>query len=516
MAIFNEYLTGEDRILAIEDAKLENEYIKLSTLFEMTNLQLDQMQRDAEMKVFEESGTYDDLAFLYQEADKEVSTQRQNIFQKIIAWFSNMFATINKKIKSIFNVKSNDIVDVPGETVEKVGAIEKAYNQMKNGLAKLRNKDYSGALDILKVVVIPAGIVGGGVAAGVKIKKMKKGECDALTSRLNKIKVEIENGWNTIKTDLLHIKDTKKQTDAKESIGPLQKIINVINSVISSISSAVMKAVNGVKDGVEKGIDTVKGLVSGNKNDQKINEEKQSIKNDKFAGQHNNVTIKRFGQFEYRIDRTTGKVTKVDKKGNETDVPENEVPQQFIKLVKRAKASTAMKNQQNVSTKGKRTFNVPSIIGGKITVNPATHTMTYIDKNGKSVEVTKDNIETVISDKNPKNAPKLQKFRSIVLKYANESADIDYDELENLFTEANIDFEIEDVTFESLMTELETNGYVVESDGDIISIRDLSTIEESVASNIFGTDIDDDSYAESSKDAFDQELEELIKEFGTI
>ena len=277
-----------------------------------------------------------------------------------------------------------------------------------------------------------------------------------------------------------------------------------------------MKAVNGVKDGVEKGIDTVKGLVSGNKNDQKINEEKQRIKNDKFAGQHNNVTIKRFGQFEYRIDRTTGKVTKVDKKGNETDVPENEVPQQFIKLVKRAKASTAMKNQQNVSTKGKRTFNVPSIIGGKITVNPATHTMTYIDKNGKSVEVTKDNIETVISDKNPKNAPKLQKFRSIVLKYANESADIDYDELENLFTEANIDFEIEDVTFESLMTELETNGYVVESDGDIISIRDLSTIEESVASNIFGTDIDDDSYAESSKDAFDQELEELIKEFGTI
>ena len=66
------------------------------------------------------------------------------------------------------------------------------------------------------------------------------------------------------------------------------------------------------------------------------------------------------------------------------------------------------------------------------------------------------------------------------------------------------------------MTELETNGYVVESDGDIISIRDLSTIEESVASNIFGTDIDDDSYAESSQDAFDQELEELIKEFGTI
>lgn len=282
MAIFNEYLTGEDRILAIEDAKLENEYIKLSTLFEMTNLQLDQMQRDAEMKVFEESGTYDDLAFLYQEADKEVSAQRQNIFQKIIAWFSHMFTTIDKKIKSIFNVKSNDIIDMPGETVEKVGAIEKAYNQMKNGLAKLRNKDYSGALDVLKVVIIPAGIVGGGVAAGVTIKKMKKGECDALTSRLNKIKAEIENGWEIIKSDLLHIKDTKKQADAKESIGPLQKIINVINSVISSISSAVIKAVEKttekVKDNVKNGANKVKSFVTGEKNNSESANETNDVK----------------------------------------------------------------------------------------------------------------------------------------------------------------------------------------------------------------------------------------------
>ena len=54
MAIFNEYLTGEDRVLAVEAARYENEWNKLSTLFEMTSMQLDQMRNDAEMKVFEE------------------------------------------------------------------------------------------------------------------------------------------------------------------------------------------------------------------------------------------------------------------------------------------------------------------------------------------------------------------------------------------------------------------------------------------------------------------------------
>ena len=49
MSIFNEYLTGIDRELAIEEATFETEFVKYQTMFEMVQLQSEQMQRDAEL-----------------------------------------------------------------------------------------------------------------------------------------------------------------------------------------------------------------------------------------------------------------------------------------------------------------------------------------------------------------------------------------------------------------------------------------------------------------------------------
>ena len=114
MSIFNEYLTGEEREVALENARLQNEYDKLSTVYEMLNLQVEQMRRDAEMKVFEESGTYDDLTFLYQEAENEIGEQKKNVFQKIVDWFKKIFAAIGNKIKSIFGSKVEEI-EVPAD-----------------------------------------------------------------------------------------------------------------------------------------------------------------------------------------------------------------------------------------------------------------------------------------------------------------------------------------------------------------------------------------------------------------
>ena len=81
MSIFNEYLTGIDRELAIEESAFDTEFSKLQTMYEMCNLQLAQMHKDAELKVLTESGTYDDLTYLLQEADAEVAGQRKNILQ---------------------------------------------------------------------------------------------------------------------------------------------------------------------------------------------------------------------------------------------------------------------------------------------------------------------------------------------------------------------------------------------------------------------------------------------------
>ena len=58
--VYNGYLTGIERDMAIEEAQMENAISRLDTMWEMVNLEYEQNIRDAELKVFSESGTYDD------------------------------------------------------------------------------------------------------------------------------------------------------------------------------------------------------------------------------------------------------------------------------------------------------------------------------------------------------------------------------------------------------------------------------------------------------------------------
>jgi hypothetical protein len=245
MSIFNGYLTGEDREIAIENAKLENEYRTLTTLFEMTQLQVEQMHRDAELKVFAESGTYDDLTFLYQEADAEVGEQRKNILQKIIDWFGKIFSSIGNGIKKIFGMgDANMEVEAPVEVVEKVSKIEQIWTQMQNGVAKLRNGDFSGALDILKVVAIPATIAVGGAVA---YKKYKKGELDGIVKKLEGIKNQVASVFNNIKGKLTGTTNTNEQGEAQKSLNPIQKLMSWISDAIGKITGCISNAIKGMK-----------------------------------------------------------------------------------------------------------------------------------------------------------------------------------------------------------------------------------------------------------------------------
>lgn len=514
MAIFNEYLTGEDRVLAVEAARYENEWNKLSTLFEMTSMQLDQMRNDAEMKVFEESGTYDDLDFLYQEAENETTAQNQNIFQKIIQWFKNIFTAIGNKVKSFLGNKNpEEEVEVPVEVIEKVGAIEKAHSEMSVGFAKIRNGDFTGAFNILNAVKIPALVAAGAIGTGVAIKKMKKGEADGLMQRLNKIKENVEAMFNGISSKLLGLKDANQQRSAKSSLNPIQKFMSLINNVTSAICSAMKKGAAVVKDKVDE--------VTGKKENAK--KEKQ-IANDKFAGQKNGVTIKRFGQFEYRIDQTKGTVTKVDKKGNETDVPTGEIPPQLLKLVHRAKAEGAMQtqNQQNQADKiredqkslkgAKKTFNVSK--GGKVIVNPKTHRFYYVDKStGKSTELNKNNLAQYV----PGDTSKERNLRKKIVAAVTESAEIDIKEMEAMFTEAGYEFVAEEDSMAEICTDLENNGWIIESaDGIITAMETVEAEVDDVSANIFGEDLSGEVATESAKDAFDQEVEDLMLEFADL
>ena len=87
MNVFEHYLEGAEREAYIEEFTFENNMARLDTLYEMTNLQLSQMYRDAELKVLTECGTYDDFQYLIEEADKEVAPQKMGILESILNAF---------------------------------------------------------------------------------------------------------------------------------------------------------------------------------------------------------------------------------------------------------------------------------------------------------------------------------------------------------------------------------------------------------------------------------------------
>ena len=252
MSIFNEYLTGIDRELAIESSAFDTDFAKLQTMYEMCDLQLAQMHRDAELKVLTESGTYDDLTFLLTEAENEVAPQKQGIIARIIDAIGRLFSAIGNKIQEIFGKgDANTIVEAPADTVEKANALVTAINNAETGVAKLRNGDATGAFDLLKSLAIPTIAVGAAAGATVAVKKYKKGELDALVQKVQGGFNKLKSNFEAAKSKILGTKDTAQQDANNKSLNIIQKIGSAINSFVGMITGAISKAITKVTGGKE-------------------------------------------------------------------------------------------------------------------------------------------------------------------------------------------------------------------------------------------------------------------------
>lgn len=119
MAIYNAYLEGAEREAAIFNMEINNQYEKLSMLYEMTVMELDQAKKDIELKVFRESGTYDDLEYLISEAEEQAAQDQKNVISQILDWFSRAIQKMVTSIKNFFtgakDVPDNAEIDVPEE-----------------------------------------------------------------------------------------------------------------------------------------------------------------------------------------------------------------------------------------------------------------------------------------------------------------------------------------------------------------------------------------------------------------
>lgn len=469
MSIYKQYLSGEARDLAIEEATLENELMKLDTMYEMTVLQLEQMYRDAELKVLTESGTYDDLMYLYEQADAEVKPQQGNIFQKIIDAIMGILNSIGNAIKGIFS-KGNpeDEVEVPKETVEAAKKSLGMFGNIKQGVERIKNKDFGGGLQILKAIALPTlavGAVAGGTAVAVK---MKKGELEGLAKKLGemknyftdaiaKIKGFIGGIFNKNKGDKAEGGQEQKNNDEgifKGVFDKLRGFASSIKKIIDSIFASVKKALPGAKgEDVTFTDDTEGGEKNNNiaKDPKKVKQAKKGKKGEKEPG---------------LLDKAVNKgVEVVQDVAKIKDTAENIV----------SDAKDAIKGDQfaTFKTASKKVWKV----------DKETGKVRLFDKKGKQIDYR--------PGAEPQKVKELvEQIKSSKQGTTNESSfDIDY----SMFSD---------------------DDYLVESDDKYVIIRELEEVNME-STSIFGYDISNELLLQES-DAFDDELSELIDLFGNL
>lgn len=262
MSIYNAYLTGEERELAVQEAVINNEYAKYCTLFEMVCLQQEQMERDAELKVFSESGTYDDLAYLIEAAAEEVAEKKDGIIKKIIGAIGSLINTVINKVKSFFGkgLDDNAEIEVSEDAVKKHGLIAKAKSEISAGVANVKSGKYGEAIGnftkgVLPILGIGAGATAAAVGAGVLIKK-KVSEVKQMQQEESDQCSLLKTALDAIESKLGVIKDFKI---VQSALTEIKKVVDFINTNINNFGKAVTKAAGDVANAAKETAGNLKG-----------------------------------------------------------------------------------------------------------------------------------------------------------------------------------------------------------------------------------------------------------------
>ena len=171
--IFKSYLSEEERAIAIEESAYEIQMAKLNAMYEMVDKNLELNMLEAEAKVLTESGTYDDLDYLYEEANKEAAEKKEGIISKIIGVVKQIWQAITNTITNFFskNKDVEDEVEVDENDEKRMNALNGVWGKIKQLLNFVRN---NGGKIAIGVAALGAVVLGGFELFGKEGKKIKK------------------------------------------------------------------------------------------------------------------------------------------------------------------------------------------------------------------------------------------------------------------------------------------------------------------------------------------------------
>lgn len=124
--IYEGYLSPEERKEAIADAKLDALFERCNMMYEMVQLQYEQNVREAELKVLTEGGTYDDLAYLIEEAGEDAADKKKGLISTLIDGIVSLFKQIGESIRKLF-VKDGVEVEADEGIMSGVNTFDKMF-----------------------------------------------------------------------------------------------------------------------------------------------------------------------------------------------------------------------------------------------------------------------------------------------------------------------------------------------------------------------------------------------------
>ena len=171
--IFKSYLSEDERDIAIEESVYEIQMAKLNAMYEMVDRNLELNMLEAEAKVLTESGTYDDLDYLYEEANAEAAEKKEGIIAKIVGVVKTIWEKITSAITKFFSKgeTAKDEVEVDENDEKRMNALNAIWGKIKQVLNFVRN---NGGKIAIGVTALGAAIIAGLELFGKEGGKVKK------------------------------------------------------------------------------------------------------------------------------------------------------------------------------------------------------------------------------------------------------------------------------------------------------------------------------------------------------
>lgn len=276
--------------------KMNNDYSKLATSYEVVSLKYNQLYRDNETYLYTEglsklnplkNKTSDVEVPEDNEENSKISdaqiTEKSNIIKKIIDWFKKVFRSIKEKIRKMMKPREDKTqkVEVSKEVLDDIKEIKEYYQRTQTSINQLGTGDVEKAANYLNNIPLPSSVDSSRNSSSTSgsTTNISLADRDKLVADLDKINSIMEKSIDKTEQNTLKTVDQKKKTGFKSVA---INILNIVNSVLGKIRKVVLKTATIISILVTLTVAAGATLYATNRSFRKVADEKIEDIQDKF------------------------------------------------------------------------------------------------------------------------------------------------------------------------------------------------------------------------------------------